>query len=164
MIDHIVISGGTKDAKWQNFTSQETYAEHIDQCLEKLKEAAQNDPEKKVLIKQVQLVVEGQRHDEDEVVRQLYLDPVDIECFEFKENLKTVARTGPWGQNQQRRVAHPRNQQRWPTFILLIHGTQPMALIHYRSSFTTAEHSLAPTGSYVFGADDALDHLASSDT
>ena len=71
------------------------YAENIDQCLEKLKEAARNAREKKVvMIKQVQLVmIEDQRHDGDEVVRQLYLDPVDIECFGFKENLKTIART-----------------------------------------------------------------------
>ena len=39
-----------------------------------MKEAALNAPEKKVvLIKQVQLVAEGRRHDENEVVRQLYL-------------------------------------------------------------------------------------------
>ena len=83
--DNIIIFGGTNDIKRQNFTSHEAYAENIDRCVEKVKVAARGDPSKNiVLIKQVHLMEEGQTHDKDDLIRQLYL------ARKFKEAAKEV--------------------------------------------------------------------------
>ena len=120
------------------------YAENIDQCLEKLKEAARNAREKKVvMIKQVQLVmIEDQRHDGDEVVRQLYLDTVDIECFEFKENLKTLADiylVNPWDTTGGAF-----------SLLFLIHDDRALSFLIHESRALAGPYRIL-----VFGTDDA---------
>ena len=89
--DNIIIMGGTNDAKQQNFTTHEAYAENVDRSLDKLKSAAMLDPTKNItLLKQVRLREEEHIRDKDELIRELYLARKITEVAKEVPNIKAT--------------------------------------------------------------------------